>query len=133
MSRKKTCSSQYRYLFQTLVCDKNIGIVEQVHVIQTYGIMILRSQRHRGDGGKLIVMRLNDLEEFMTSLIAWDQKVDSLLNEGTSLDETMVTKNNRINSEFNQKRPSWDPKTKQDVRQDIIGKREFDRLSLLLW
>ncbi len=114
--------------FQTLICDKNIGMVEQVQVIPTYGILILRAQRHRGDGGKLIVMRLNDLEEFMTSLISWDQKVDSLLNEdaadvvtNTSPAESMVAKNNRLNCEFNQKRPSWEPRTKSDIRHDVIG------------
>ena len=55
--------------FQTLIFDKSVGIVVQLHVIETYGIMVMRALRHRGDGGKLIVMRLNTLEEYMTKLI----------------------------------------------------------------
>ena len=44
--------------------------------------MVMRALRHRGDGGKLIVMRLNGLEEYMTDLITWQQKVDDLLHNG---------------------------------------------------
>ena len=51
-------------------------------LVETYGIMVMRALRHRGDGGKLIVMRLNGLEEYMTDLIAWQQKVDDLLHNG---------------------------------------------------
>ena len=51
-------------------------------LVETYGIMVMRALRHRGDGGKLIVMRLNGLEEYMTDLITWQQKVDDLLHNG---------------------------------------------------
>ena len=88
-----------------------MGIVVQLHVIETYGIMVMRALRHRGDGGKLIVMRLNTLEEYMTKLITWQQRVDSLLHDGKSqkLHDTS-------------QRPHWDPRTKADVRSDVIGK-----------
>jgi hypothetical protein len=66
---------------QTLIFDKSVGIVVQLHVIEIYGIMVMRALRHRGDGGKLIVMRLNVLEEYMTDLIAWHHQVDNILHE----------------------------------------------------
>ena len=91
--------------------DKTVGIVVQLHVIETYGIMVMRALRHRGDGGKLIVMRLNALEEYMTDLITWQHKVDNLLHENKDkLPTTEVSK-----------RPHWEPKTKADLRPDVIG------------
>ena len=96
-----------------------MGIVVQLHVIETYGIMVMRALRHRGDGGKLIVMRLNDLEEYMTDLISWDHKVDNLLNEErgkAKLEHASQGQNSMI------QRPHWEPRTKADVRPHVIGK-----------
>ena len=95
-----------------------MGIVVQLHVIETYGIMVMRALRHRGDGGKLIVMRLNDLEEYMTDLISWGQKVDNLLNEErTKLELTAAQ-----GQTFMIQRPHWEPRTKADLRPHVIGK-----------
>ena len=72
-------STPYSNTFQTLIFDKSVGLVVQLHIIETYGIMIMRALRHRGDGGKLIILRLNALEEYMNDLITWQQRVDKLL------------------------------------------------------
>jgi hypothetical protein len=38
-------------------------------------------ERHRaGEGGKLIVFRLSDLEEFLADLLEWHHHVDTLLH-----------------------------------------------------
>ncbi len=87
-----------------------MGIVVQLHVIETYGIIVMRALRHRGDGGKLIVMRLNALEEYMTDLITWQQKVDSLLHDNKEKLPQDISK-----------RPHWEPRTKADLRTDVIG------------
>ena len=71
--------------------------------------MVMRALRHRGDGGKLIVMRLNGLEEYMTDLITWQQKVDNLLHN-SGQDQTGISE-----------RPHWEPRTKADLRSDVIG------------
>ena len=99
------------FCFQTLIFDKSVGMVVQLHVIETYGIMILRALRHRGDGGKLIILRLNALEEYMTDLITWQQRVDKLLQDDKSTAKT-----------YQLQRPHWEPRTKADVRTDVIGK-----------
>ena len=98
--------------FQTLIFDKSVGLIVQLHIIETYGIMIMRALRHRGDGGKLIILRLNALEEYMTDLITWQQRVDKLLSS-----------DNRNTAKTCQpQRPHWEPRTKADVRADVIGK-----------
>ena len=77
-----------------------------------------------GDGGKLIVMRLNVLEEYMTDLITWQQKVDDLLLHP---DAEQSSKNDKIqptttsNQDCISKRPHWEPRTKNDLRSDVIG------------
>ena len=71
--------------------------------------MVMRALRHRGDGGKLIVMRLNGLEEYMTDLITWQQQVDNLLHN-SGQDQTGISE-----------RPRWEPRTKADLRSDVIG------------
>lgn len=106
---------------QTLIFDKSVGIVVQLHVIETYGIMVMRALRHRGDGGKLIVMRLNALEEYMTDLITWQQKVDSLLHSNTSDKGRQQSTQDAVS-----KRPHWEPKTKADLRPDVIGTIHLD-------
>ena len=89
-----------------------MGLIVQLHIIETYGIMIMRALRHRGDGGKLIILRLNALEEYMTDLITWQQRVDKLLSS-----------DNRNTAKTCQpQRPHWEPRTKADVRADVIGK-----------
>ena len=79
----------------------------------------MRALRHRGDGGKLIVLRLNGLEEYMTDLITWQQKVDDLLLHPAE------SKDNKIQGSQDQisKRPHWEPRTKADLRSDVIGMR----------
>ena len=75
----------------------------------------MRALRHRGDGGKLIVLRLNGLEEYMTDLITWQQKVDDLLlHPAESKDK--IQGQDQIS-----KRPHWEPRTKADLRSDVIG------------
>ena len=111
------------FFFQTLIFDKSVGIVVQLHVIETYGIMIMRALRHRGDGGKLIVMRLNDLEEYVTDLITWQQRVDSLLHEPPK-DQLQDSSSSNIQgqeSSSSSQRPHWEPKTKADIRPHVIG------------
>jgi len=102
----------------TLIFDKSVGIVVQLHVIETYGIMVMRALRHRGDGGKLIVMRLNGLEEYMTDLIAWQQKVDDLLHN-ESKDKIQPHTQGQDQTGIS-KRPHWEPRTKVDLRSDVI-------------
>ena len=90
-----------------------MGIVVQLHVIETYGIMVMRALRHRGDGGKLIVMRLIDLEEYVTDLIAWQQRVDNLLHEPKDQLDSLQGQETQ--------RPHWEPRTKADIRPHVIG------------
>ena len=91
-----------------------MGLVVQLHIIETYGIMIMRALRHRGDGGKLIILRLNALEEYMNDLITWQQRVDKLL--------ASIDNKNTAAKTCQPQRPHWEPRTKADVRADVIGK-----------
>ena len=91
-----------------------MGLVVQLHIIETYGIMIMRALRHRGDGGKLIILRLNALEEYMNDLITWQQRVDKLL--------ASIDNRNTAAKTCQPQRPHWEPRTKADVRADVIGK-----------
>lgn len=50
----------------------------------------------------------------MTDLITWQQKVDSLLHSNTS-------DKGRNTQDAVSKRPHWEPKTKVDLRPDVIG------------
>lgn len=64
-----------------MVFDKTVSPVVQLSVIESYDIMIARVERHRsGEGGKLIVFRLSDLEEFLADLLEWHHHVDQLLH-----------------------------------------------------
>ena len=107
-------STPYSNTFQTLIFDKSVGLVVQLHIIETYGIMIMRALRHRGDGGKLIILRLNALEEYMNDLITWQQRVDKLL--------ASIDNKNTAAKTCQPQRPHWEPRTKADVRADVIGK-----------
>ena len=84
----------------------------------------MRALRHRGDGGKIIVMRLNDLEEYVTDLITWQQRVDSLLHEPPK-DQLQDSSSSNIqgqeSSSSSSQRPHWEPKTKADIRPHVIG------------
>ena len=69
------------YFNQVMVFDKTVSPVVQLSVIEPYDIMIARVERHRaGEGGKLIVFRLSDLEEFLADLLEWHHHVDQLLH-----------------------------------------------------
>ena len=66
---------------QVMVFDKTVSPVVQLSVIEPYDMMIARVERHRaGEGGKLIVFRLSDLEEFLADLLEWHHHVDTLLH-----------------------------------------------------
>merc|ERR1712156_1091070 len=68
-------------------------------------------------------MRLNVLEEYMTDLITWQQKVDDLLLHP---DAEQSSKNEKIqpvatsHPDCISKRPHWEPRTKNDLRSDVI-------------
>ena len=81
----------------------------------------MRALRHRGDGGKIIVMRLNDLEEYVTDLITWQQRVDSLLHEPPKDQLQDSSSSNIQGQESSSQRPHWEPKTKADIRPHVIG------------
>ena len=81
----------------------------------------MRALRHRGDGGKLIVMRLNDLEEYVTDLITWQQRVDSLLHEPPKDQLQDCSSNIQGQESSSTQRPHWEPKTKADIRPHVIG------------
>ena len=84
----------------------------------------MRALRHRGDGGKLIVMRLNDLEEYVTDLITWQQRVDSLLHEPKDqlqLQDSSSSAGIQGQDLSSSQRPHWEPKTKADIRPHVIG------------
>ena len=74
---------------------------------------IILALRHRGDGGKLIVMRLIDLEEYVTDLITWQQRVDNLLHEPKDQLDSLQGQETQ--------RPHWEPRTKADIRPHVIG------------
>ncbi len=68
-------------IFQVMVFDKSVSPVIQLNVIEPYDMMIARVERHRGgEGGKLIVFKLSDLEEFLADLLEWHHHVDNLLH-----------------------------------------------------
>lgn len=114
----------------TLILDKSVGIVVQLNIIEAYGIMVMRALRHRGDGGKLIVMRLCDLEEYLHDLISWHQRVDSLLHDTKdtrqNIHENLVEPrcssldSNSHEKQHWEQRPHWEPRTKTDMRPDVI-------------
>ena len=53
----------------------------QLSVIEPYDMLIARVEKHKGgEGGKLVVFRLSDLEEFLADLLEWHHHVDNLLH-----------------------------------------------------
>ena len=79
-------------------------------------------------------MRLNVLEEYMTDLITWQQKVDDLLLHP---DAEQSSKNEKIqpvatsHPDCISKRPHWEPRTKNDLRSDVIGTTKLNPSSKL--
>ena len=79
-------------------------------------------------------MRLNVLEEYMTDLITWQQKVDDLLLHP---DAEQSSKNEKIqpvatsHPDCISKRPHWEPRTKNDLRSDVIGTTKLNPSSEL--
>ena len=88
--------------------------IQMVVAFLRHGVKpIILALRHRGDGGKLIVMRLIDLEEYVTDLITWQQRVDNLLHEPKDQLDSLQGQETQ--------RPHWEPRTKADIRPHVIG------------
>jgi hypothetical protein len=69
-----------------------MGIAVQLSIIEAYGILIFRCEKEvssiynssaatsSGNGGKIYVFRLSELEEYLLELMEWHHNVDSLLH-----------------------------------------------------
>ena len=52
-------------LFQVLLFDRTVGTAVQLDVIEPYGIMVFRTSHADAGGGRVLVVRLADLDEFL--------------------------------------------------------------------